>query len=378
MGGTSRWNTALLLQLEQRGDPEADAVVSELFETHSLPGVQRLLNSLTRNRGPIPDDLPECAKRYFSTLPVSESDLRKAEAGELFFAQHGPEIMMVLCCAALPFDYANARGVEVLNQTGFLSKEPNLRVAQTAQMIVDVLAPGGLGPRGYGVRSAQKVRLMHAAIRCMLLTNPQAKWDRGKLGAPISQLQLLYTLMSFTQVVLAGLRRLGLSISGQEAQAYLDAWLVVGQILGIDPTVLPRTVAEAEELTTALAMEAQSDTLSGKQLTLALTNLVGEVLGPLSGLRYSLIRYFTGPVLAELLGLPRQPVRDLLVGGVAWLAQAVDNFRRGSRGRQLAFRWLTLRLIQHLIDEQTKGPRRMFEIPTVLHDDWKAQTRKAA
>lgn len=378
MGGTSRWDTARLIQLAQQGDPVADAVVRELFVEHSLPGVQRLLNSLTRNREQIPDELPYCVKRYFETLPVAESDLDKAVAGEAFFAQHGPEIMMVLCCSALPFDYANARGVEVLNQTGFLSKHPNLRVAQTAQMVVDVLAPGGLGPRGFGVRSAQKVRLMHAAIRCMLLAAPETEWDHAKLGVPISQLQLLYTLMSFTQVVLVGLKRLGLSISEQEAQAYLDVWVVVGRILGIDANALPRTVEEAEELTSALAIEAQRDTLSGKQLTDALVGLVGDVLGPLSFLRHSLIRYFTGPVLANLLGLPRQPIRDIVVGSVAWMAQAIDNFRRGSRGRQLAFRWLTLRLIQHLIDEQTSAPRRMFQIPTVLHDDWKTQTRKAA
>lgn len=377
MGGTSRWDSSKIIQLAHRGDPVADAVVSELFAEHSLPGVQQLLNSLTRNRDSIPEDLPDYVRRYFETLPVSDSELERATAGEAFFAQHGPEIMMVLCCAALPFDYANARGVQVLSQTGFLAKQPNLRVAQTAQMIVDVLAPGGLGPKGFGVRSAQKVRLMHAAIRCMLLGAPQTEWDRKSLGVPISQLQLLYTLMSFTQVVLAGLYRLGLEITREEAQSYLDAWGVVGRILGIEPDVIPKTIAEAEELTTALSLEAQGNTLSGKQLTVALAGLVGEVLGPLACLRFSLIRYFTGPTLAGLLELPRQPVRDMIVGSVAWVAQAVDNFRRGSRGRQLAFRWLTLRLIQHLIDEQT-GKRRMFQIPTVLHDDWKTQTRKAA
>lgn len=378
MGGTSRWDTGRLLQLAQHGDPLADAVITELFAEHSLPGVQQLLNSLTRNREPVPEELPDCVKRYFEAIPVTELELEKALAGEVFFAQHGPEIMMVLCCAALPFDYANARGVEVLTQTGFLSKQPNLRVAQTAQMIVDVLAPGGLGPRGFGVRSAQKVRLMHAAIRCLLLRGSTTEWDFKTNGMPINQLQLLYTLMSFSHVVLTGLRRLGLTISDEEAQAYLEVWAVVGCILGIDPNVIPRTLAEAEELTRALAIEAQGVTLSGRQLTAALAGLVGDVLGPLAFLRYSLIRYFTGPVLADHLGLPRQPIRDMLVGSVAWIAQAVDDFRRGSRGRQLAFRWLTLRLIQHLIDTQTKAPRRLFQIPTVLHDDWKTQKRRAA
>lgn len=375
MGGTSRWDSGLLRDLSQRGDPSADAVVTRLFGECAVPGVQSLLNSLTRNREGIPQELPDYVKAYFQALPVTDAELARAANGETFFAQHGPEIMMVLCCSSLPFDYANAQGVAVLTRTGFLAKEPNLRVAQTAQLIVDVLAPGGLGPHGFGLRSAQKVRLMHAAIRCLLLNGG---WDREKLGMPINQLQLLYTLMSFTQVVLAGLERLGLRITEVEAQGYLDTWALVGKVLGIDPELLPRTLLEAAELTGTLAQHAQGSTPSGEQLTRALTDLVGGVLGPLSFLRFSLVRYFTGAELAALLGVPRRPLLDWIIGGVAFVARAVDDFRTGSRGRQLAFRILTLRLIQYLIDKQVGMPRRLFEIPTAVHDDWKSQTRKAA
>lgn len=379
MGGTSRWDTDLLRQLAQEGDPLADDVVRRLFEEQALAGVQNLINTLTRNRSDIPEELPDYVRAYFETLPVKDAELRKAIAGETFFAQHGPEIMMVLCCYSLPFDYANARGVAVLERTGFLAKEPNLRVAQTAQMIVDVLAPGGLGARGFGVRSAQKVRLMHAAIRCMLLSSETSQWNREELGMPISQLQLLYTLMSFTQVVLSGLERLGLQISPRDAQAYLDVWRLVGCILGIHPELLPTTVDEAAELTHALSIESQGNTSSGEHLTLALTKLVGDVLGPFAFLRFSLIRYFTGPRLASLLGLPRRPLLDWLIGGIAWIARAIDRFRSSSKGYQLAFRVLTLRLIQVLIDKQVGMPRRLFQIPTTIHEDWKTQpTRKAA
>jgi hypothetical protein len=378
MGGTSRWNTDLLRQLAQRGDPLADDVVRRLFEEQALAGVQHLLDSLTRNHADIPEDLPDYVKAYFETLPVDDAELRKAIAGETFFAEHGPEIMMVLCCYSLPFDYANAQGVAVLERTGFLAKEPNLRVAQTAQMIVDVLAPGGLGARGFGVRSAQKVRLIHAAIRCMLLTSETLQWDRRELGMPISQLHLLYTLMSFTQVVLSGLERLGLQVSPREAQAYLDVWRLVGRILGIQPELLPATVDEAAELTQTLSLESQGSTSSGEQLTLALTNLVGDVLGPLAFLRFSLIRYFTGPRLARLLGLPRRPLLDWLIGGIAWVARAIDRFRSSSKGYQLAFRVLTLRLIQILIDKQVGMPRRLFQIPTTVQEDWKTQSRRKA
>jgi ER-bound oxygenase mpaB/B'/Rubber oxygenase, catalytic domain len=371
MGGIRWWDTIQLAELAQEGDPEADALVAELFNQQSLPAVQGLLNTLTRNRDVIPSDLPDNVRRYFETLPVDEDELLKSRRGEAFFAQYGPEVMMVLCCSALPFDYANARGVEVLHRTGFLAKQPNLRVAQTAQMIVDVLSPGGLGPQGHGVRSAQKVRLMHAAIRFLLLADKQVPWDRAALGTPISQLQLLYTLMSFSQVVLVGLRRLGLRVSPDDEQAYLEVWGLVGRIMGIKPSVIPRTVDEANQLTVVLAQQAQGGSPAGEQLTKAISDVVGEVLGPFACLRYSLIRYFTGTSLAKMLGLPRQPPLDWAVGGVAWVVQVVDHLRRDSKDHQLVFRWLTLRLIQLFIDKQLGSSRRLFQIPTAVHDDWK-------
>jgi hypothetical protein len=377
MGGSHCFDTARIEELAQLADPEADAVIAELLETSSLSSVQTMLNTLTRNREDVPSELPEVVKRYFENMPVSDEELRISKSGELFFAQYGPEIMMVLCCSSLPFDYCNARGVEVLTRTGFLAKHPNLRVAQTAQMIVDVLTPGGLSPQGHGVRSAQKVRLMHAAIRCMLLSDVVTPWDRSTLGVPISQLQLLYTLMSFSHVVLVGLERLGLRIAPEDQQAYLEVWGLVGRLMGIQADIIPKTVAEAAELTDRLALQAQGSTPAGEQLTLALASLIGEVLGPFSVLRTSLIRYFTGSSVANMLGLPSKPVLDWAVSAIAWVVRMVDRIRRESKDHQIVFRWLTLHLIQFLIDNQLGSTRRLFQIPTQVQEDWKRQAKGA-
>jgi hypothetical protein len=50
-----------------------------------------------------------------------------------------------------------------------LINHPFRRIVETAQFVLDVMAPDGLGHSGRGVRSAQKVRLMHAAIRHLIL-----------------------------------------------------------------------------------------------------------------------------------------------------------------------------------------------------------------
>ncbi len=139
--------------------------------------------------------------------------------------------------------------------------------------------------------------------------------------------------------------------------------------MGIRPELIPQTVEDATQLTVALANQAQARSPAGEHLTRALTELVGEVLGPFSFMRHSLIRYFTGAPVASLLGLPRNPLLDWAVGGVAWGVQIVDHIRRDSEDHKLVFRWLTLRLIQLLIDLQLGPSRRLFTIPTEVQDD---------
>jgi hypothetical protein len=375
--GESKWSNELFDGLRGRGDALADNIVAELFEQQDLRGVQRLLGQLVGNSDPVPEQLPLAVRTYFESAPaVTPDERREVESGERFFALHGPEIMLSLCCAALPFDYANARAVQVLHRTGFLAKRPNLRVAQTAQMIVDVLTPGGLGPDGRGLRSAQKVRLMHAAVRRLLLSDTQHPWDIPSQGFSINQEDLLYTLVSFTQSVLDGLAQLRLDIPPAEAQAYLDAWRVVARAMGLEQDSLPTTLAELLELRGVLEARNQAASLAGKQMTEALAGLVGDVLGPLGCFRFSLLRFFAGSRRAELLGIPSLPLRDLLVSLVAGFARMFDDLVRLVPEGRLVFRWLSLRLIQHFINTSIAGNTRAFRIPTELQAGWK--TRKCA
>ncbi len=59
-------------------------------------------------------------------------------------------------------------------------------VFETAQLVVDGMTEGGLEPHAQGVRTAQKVRLMHAATRYMFRHDPEDQWDAHALGQPIN------------------------------------------------------------------------------------------------------------------------------------------------------------------------------------------------
>src|SRR3970282_702908 len=116
--------------------------------------------------------------------------------GEDFFDRHWPMIVMFLFCAALPNAYAAHRGAQVLYLTNRLTERVERRIFETAQFVLDVMSPEGLSSSGRGIRSAQKVRLIHAAIRQHILHHPKwrERWDM-EWGLPINQEDLAGTLM---------------------------------------------------------------------------------------------------------------------------------------------------------------------------------------
>src|SRR5688572_8391504 len=213
---------AILDAARLRGDALADDTVAAVFKAGDTAAVARLLSTLMRDDQEPRHLAPAVADYLKQTGGSIERGPELAAAGERIFAEHGPEVMMLLCCYSLPSSYAARKGVQVLHRTAYLAKRPNRRLFETAQFIVDVMSPGGLGPGGRGIRTAQKVRLMHASIRHLIQNDPAAPWDVQELGVPINQEDLLGTPMTFTWLILDGLARLGVRLTPQEQQAYLE------------------------------------------------------------------------------------------------------------------------------------------------------------
>ena len=90
-------------------------------------------------------------------------------------------------------------GVAIL-KTGGMRGNTRRRILETAQFVFDVLNLGAFTATGRGVRSTQKVRLMHATIRHLTLMEGQ--WDSKSWGVPLNQEDLAGTLMTFSVVVL--------------------------------------------------------------------------------------------------------------------------------------------------------------------------------
>jgi hypothetical protein len=121
--------------------------------------------------------------------------------GSDVFGRYAPHVASILHCGFLPVCYGGAKGVEVLYRTKRIHGQVFRRIMETAQVVVDALDEDGLGPRGRGRRSAQKIRLLHATIRHFLHTD----WDMSR-GLPINQEDLAATIFSFSVITRAGWR----------------------------------------------------------------------------------------------------------------------------------------------------------------------------
>jgi hypothetical protein len=355
-----------------RGDALADATVAAIFTTGDTAAVARLLGSLMRDDQQ-PGDLPAPVLDYLArTGGVVARAPESVAAGERVFAEYGPEVFMLLACYSLPSSYGAKKGVQVLYRTAYLAKRPNRRLFETSQFILDVMTPGGLGPGGRGLRTAQKVRLMHAAIRHLILADTASPWPADN-GVPINQEDLVGTLMTFSWIILDGLQRIGIQMTPIEQQAYLDTWLVVGQLMGIEPDLLPRTVADAEATTTLIHRRQIAASPEGRLMTTALLGMMeSNVPAPFKTVPASLIREFVPSDVATFLGVPSHQLEEEMIRLADDALQPLQRFADRAAQRHALVRAFSIHLLRYMVSVEMDGLPVDFEIPDSLTEAWQA------
>jgi hypothetical protein len=317
LGTETRLDDAFLDRMRQTTDPPADAVADSLVAR----GAHRLVGELIKNRQMWDEDrepsrlLPEDIRDYMkiaSQLPPWRDD-RAVKEAEAFFLLYGLASSTLLACASLPQCYVMKFGTEVLAYTKFLQVDPTRRIRETAQMVMDVMCPGGLEPLGRGVRATMKVRVMHAIVRHMIEKDPRAKANppdpqlRAQFGKPINQEDMVYTLMTFSYVVIEGFRTMGYTMSEAQRDAYIHCWNVVGHLMGIQDELLPARFADAEELFTTIQKRQGGESEAGRKLQAALLKALQDAMpGRHHDVLFAVLtRKLVGDQTADALGIAR-------------------------------------------------------------------------
>ncbi|TFZ02039.1 carotenoid biosynthesis protein [Ramlibacter humi] len=256
----------------------------------------------------------------------------EVETAETVFMDYGPLSCTLLFCASLPECYLLPGLSEVLHIAGQLEARTEHRIRQTAAMVFPVMMKGGLTrPEGAGIAQVLKVRLIHATIRHLILHGsptqshcvPQRErragaslneallahgWDTDRQGLPCNQLELAYTLLTFSYVFLNGLRKLGLGLPQEQERAYLHAWNVVGHVLGVRDDLLAHTMEDAAAMfgdlqARARARPADPDVRPplGRALMDAMAHSIGVPV--LRHLPVPMTRWLVGRATANAIGV---------------------------------------------------------------------------
>jgi len=294
-----------------------------------------------------------------SQLPTwaKEARIKRASDIALFY---GLFDTLILCCGSLPWCYLDSKGVPVLASTQRLEgKRVYRRIWETSHFVVHAAEPGGLGPDGKGIFFAQRVRLLHAAVRNRLLAaRPPEGWpanvtatatamhetgdttDWSQLGQPLNQEDMAYVLLTFSYIGIAGLRKLGANPSAEDADAYIHLWNVVGHVLGIPPELMADTFEDAEALFELLLARVRQESDKGKLLMKSLLTWLEEVApGHMHDVPTIIVAHLLGPENVRLLGIElgaRHTLRAPITIGALRLLTRLGEWGNREAGNQIA------------------------------------------
>ncbi|MGW6572024.1 oxygenase MpaB family protein [Streptomyces sp. NPDC054945] len=294
--------------LRQTGDRLADATVATLFERGEVGKFNTLMRYVSTAGASLPDGLPDVAREYLeaTSVPPSWVDWGELEKARLFFIDNNVHISTALSFASMPACYLVPHVAKLLSTTHGL-EYPSKRMAETGQFTVHLMRPDAFEAGGRFVPAAQKVRLLHAAIRHHLLR--EDRWDVAALGTPICQEDMIGGQMFFSLLVLDSLHRLNIHMSTEGAEAYYYAWRVVGAMLGVDQEAVPATLDEARCFLDRYMIRHMGPSEEGAHLTRQLIDLYEEIVPGtfFDPVVSALVRHLVGDTCADWLRVPRTP-----------------------------------------------------------------------
>ena len=349
----------LLTQYRQQGDAPADAVITAVVDADGPAALRSLMGWLadtsdfsTAKQHPAIQDFFV----QYAALPAW-ADPARMKRGMAFFKKHAQQIGLTLGLFSLPYSYLGANGAQVLWITERIKNDTARRLQETGEWVfavnspkewrLDMLTPSqdrsvssGDWSGANAVSRTLKIRLIHAGARWFSLHS--GRWNDA-WGHPVNQEDMAGTSLSFSYIVLLGLRKLNVSMTETEEEDYLHHVNVVGHLNGVADELIPKNLREAYNLGTAIARRQFASSEAGIGLTRSLLNAIAAVassnqfppnnaapttgsarqgaIGPESvrNLAAGEMRFFLGDEYADWLGIPNAPVEKRLAGFVSRL-----------------------------------------------------------
>ena len=279
------WNGIDLDLLRQVMDKPVDDAVSALLESGSMDHLRTLLIEMAQNDSIVSDQLPKPMYDFIRgelAYSFSPEDIGFFNQTHEIWKEKGMKFIFILMFRSLPYTYMAEKPANVLKMTKLLIEHPERRIFETAQFVFDVMDKNWWEPDKRGILTALKVRIMHAAMRHIILDHKEGeKWNEA-WGKPINQEDIVATNQVFSLEFFKGMSMLGDTLNPQEQQAWFHTWKTIGRIMGVQDELICKDLNEAWTLQQTVYNHLFKDkTEAGIPLTKALVQTMEHFHLPL-------------------------------------------------------------------------------------------------
>lgn len=287
-------------------DDEVDRLLADLLDNGQVPMVNTAMRSWVNNNDPLPSGLPANLAAHLqeaNKLPSwadrtqlrLAADFNRRKDTYLFLLYGlGSGIMSTVIPREAKSVYWSAGGADMKD-----------RAAKTFTFGYDMSELTAFEPSGQFVVTANKTRLVHAAVRHLLPQSPQ--WQAvNDEQIPISNGDILVTFHSLGTFVHRKLREWRVPMSAAEEDAFLHMWQVAIHLLGVRDDFIPKTWAAAYAQSAQVLTPILAPTREGRELAEDLLGLTAQIdLGVTRGFLNEFVRYVLSNAIGDWLGLRR-------------------------------------------------------------------------
>lgn len=302
MGKLHLYTDSLFDDLRQKQDELADKAAASLIRS---PDWVKLINSWQVIPEQFPEEFSIGVKDFFEFYKErgSSFDPITLERGQHFFEKNGEMYTAMLGFYSLPYCYAFADGAEVLVRSKRIIDSIGERLGETGSFVMEIFKPGAFITEKSAFLVCAKVRLIHAFSRYFI--SQYAKDWNPAFGKPVNQEDMMGTNIAFSQIVIRGLLKLGITVTEEEHQTLLAYWKWIGEMIGIDVSYWPETSKEAFELDKHIRRRHIRASEAGQKLTLALLNFYRKSIPDpvLSDQVEGIVSFFLGKEASNALNL---------------------------------------------------------------------------
>ncbi len=387
---STKWSDdSFLNQLRALGDPDADLCLRELHRVSGEDDFRAQFHQLTTNDAKMPVGLPQVADDFFQKfhrLPDPDgkpADLKRLRAGQKVFLENCFQSCVALLLKSVPEGYQAPCLTTILHRTRDLDDHTYVRLLGVLQMVVNVCSIGGFEPKGEAIVTANKLRLLHAGIRQIVVR--KIPDYRARFGEPVNLEDMLGTIMGFSLLVVEGVQELEAGLTEQEAADYYYVWTNFALLMGIHPpgrpadtSFVPQTLAEAREFYRAYARrhyKPAAENPAGVELATHLLAMVTSLL-PDTFLKHLGLSHLARLYMEDLIGpeamtaLGQKPVRffpRFLLHLIPWLLRVFWKEADKLKPLKKLHEKLSALFLHELI-QRSYGGEATFLVPQRLRD----------